>query len=76
MEAEKNDQQSGPGYTKEQIVAYLAEIEEKVLGSNEAYLHSVLALDRILRDPHAGDLLDDNLKAQMKDLWRKLKSSG
>ena len=63
-------------YTKEELQAFLADIEEKVVESNEAYLHSIVALNELLSLPNAADLLDDELRSRVKDLWIKLKSSG
>lgn len=63
-------------YTREEVQAFLDDIGEKVIASNEGYIHSVVALNQLLRLPNAEELFDDDLKAQMRDLWIKLKSLG
>ena len=61
---------------KEQIKAYLVDIESRVINSDEAYMHSVIALNQLLRLPNAESVIDGELKEQMHDLWVKLKSHG
>lgn len=61
---------------KEDIQAYLDDIEEKLLESGNAYLHSLIALDEILRHPKSAQLLDSDMKTQLRDLWSKIKESG
>jgi hypothetical protein len=63
-------------YTKAEIEAFVAEIGRKVVDSNPAYLHSMLALNHLLRQPNLKDLLDSELKEQLKDIWLKLKTTG
>ena len=63
-------------YTREDVQAFLSEIAERVISSNNAYLHSVLALDHLLREPNAAELFDGDLKEQARDLWVKLKATG
>ena len=72
----KAEQEKQKKFTKKHIRAYLADIEEQVVGSDTAYLPSVIALNEILREPNADTLLDRDLKNQMRDLWVKLKSTG
>ncbi|MCB0322163.1 MAG: hypothetical protein KDD69_01285 [Bdellovibrionales bacterium] len=62
--------------TRDEVQAYLADIEEKVINSDGAYMHSVIALNQLMRLPHANEVLDEKLKEQMHDLWIKLKSLG
>ncbi len=62
--------------SKDEVRSYLAELEKRVIDSEGAYLHSILALNHLLRLPNAAELIDDKMKAQMKDLWLKLKSTG
>lgn len=64
------------GYSKEELKAYLADIERKLVESNGAYMHSLVALNEILRHPDVPALLDPELKSQMQDIWIKLKSTG
>ena len=62
--------------SKEEIQAYLTELEKRVIESEGSYLHSILALDKLLRLPNAEEVIDEQMKSQMRDLWIKLKSSG
>ena len=75
MSNEKASEAPAP-VTRDEVQRYIDDIEKKVVESNEAYLHSVLALDRILRLPNASEVIDETLKGQMKDLWIKLKAAG
>jgi hypothetical protein len=68
--------ESAKKYTKKDIKDYISDIEKKIVNSDGAYLHSIVALNEILRVPEIQDLLDDELKGHMRDLWVKLKSSG
>jgi len=72
----KAEQEKQKRYTKKQLRAYLVDVEEQVIGSDSAYLPSVIALNELLREPNTEALLDKELKAQMCDLWIKLKSIG
>ena len=63
-------------YTKKEVSALLSEIAENVVTSDKNYLHSMLALDHIMRLPNAAELIDKDLKQQARDLWVKVKASG
>ena len=63
-------------FTKAQLEAFVAEISRKVVDTNPAYLHSMLALNYLLRQPNLKELLDPDLKEQLKDIWLKLKTTG
>ncbi len=76
-EADKAGIEDGPKvYTKAEIEAFVAEIAAKVVDKQPAYLHSMLALNFILRQPNLNDLLDEDLREQLKDIWLKLKTTG
>lgn len=62
--------------TKKELTSFLAEIETQLVDSDQNCLHSMLALNEILRQPNASKLLDKGLKTQAKDLWLKIKSTG
>ncbi len=62
--------------TKDQIKSYLVDIESKVINAEGAHMHSVIALNQILRLPNIESVMDKELKEQMRDLWVKLKSHG
>lgn len=63
-------------FTKEQVVAFIKEIELKLIGNAGANLHSVVGLNRILRASNINQILDNELKERVKDIWIKLKSTG
>lgn len=63
--------------TKKEIEAFVAEIEKRLVSDKPAYMHSMLGLNLILRQPNLATTLDNELKDQLKDLWLKLiKSTG
>ncbi len=63
-------------YTKKELQLFLADIGKRVLEPNSSYLHSVLAMNHLLRQANLPELLDTDTREQMKDLWIKLKSTG
>ncbi len=63
-------------YTKKELAAFVTEIAGKVVDKEPAYLHSMLAMNHILRQPNLHELLDADLKEQLKDVWLKLKTTG
>lgn len=63
-------------FTKEQIVAFIKDIELRLVGNSGANLHSVVGLNRILRASNINQVLDNELKERIKDIWIKLKSTG
>jgi hypothetical protein len=74
--SKENQGEQQKAYSRADVQKYLAEIEQQVISSNEAYLHSVVALNEILRLPNASEILDEELKTQCRDIWIKLKSTG
>ena len=75
-DAKKSEPVEKESLKREDLVAYLNDISQKVLETDSSTMHSMIALDQILRLPNIDKLLDDELKAQAKDLWTKLKLSG
>lgn len=63
-------------YTKAEILDFIGEINKQIVGSSKSTMHSLLALNHILRAPNARQVVDADLKQQLKDIWLKLKSSG
>ncbi len=63
-------------YTREDIVAFLNEISQNIVASSSSYFHSMLALNTLLRLPHARTVFDKELVDQARDLWVKLRSTG
>lgn len=72
----KEGEERRKSYTREELQAYLTDIEEKVIDSDEAYLHSVIAINELLNLPNADEIFDEELKGRVRDLWIKLKSTG
>ncbi len=62
--------------TKKDVQEVLDTVARRLLESHTSHLHSTLMLNTVLRLPNASELLDEKLKAQAKDLWTKLKSTG
>ena len=71
-----SEQEAPKVYTKKELEAFVAEISRKVVDSNPAYLHAMLSLNHLLRLPTLKELMDDDLKEQLKDIWVKLKTTG
>ena len=69
-------QEPAKKYTKEELKTFVAEVARRIVESNASYMHSMLALNHILRLPNAQDILDDDLKDELRDIWIKLKSMG
>ena len=67
---------SDRAYTREEIVDFIGEINKQIVGSSKSTMHSLLALNHILRAPNAREVIDGDLKTQLKDIWLKLKSIG
>jgi hypothetical protein len=72
----KQVKDSAKRYTKKEIKAYIADLEEKVVNTSGAHLHSLVAINEILRSPGIDGLLDEGMKGQLRDLWIKLSSAG
>lgn len=66
----------GDRYNREQFASYLNEIAKNIITSDATYMHSMLALNHLLRRPEAESVLDADLKNQARDIWLKVKSCG
>lgn len=62
--------------SRDEIEAFVSDIESQVCASNGVAFHSMVALNHIMRQPNASELVDQDLKVRMADLWHKLKSVG
>ena len=62
--------------TREDVQVLLDEIQSRVANDNLSSLHTLVSLNTVLRLPNAREILDDDLKAQARDLWLKVKASG
>jgi len=74
MAVEKKE--SAKKYTKKEIKAFVADLADKVENSDGAYLHSIIAVNQILRSPGIDGTLDEAMKIQLRDIWTKLKTAG
>ena len=63
-------------YNRAELVAFIGEINKQVVDKSPAYLHSILALNHVLRQPNLSQLLDKDIKQQLQDIWAKLKTTG
>ena len=75
IDAEELPSQEKP-LTREELASYIAEIARRLVATDDAALHSMLALNRIMRTPGIESVLDSDLKEQARDLWVKIKSTG
>lgn len=62
--------------SKEEIAAFIKDIEQKISKNSEAHLHSLIALNKIMRAPNIDTVMDKKLKDKIKVLWGKLKAAG
>jgi len=63
-------------YSRAEVDSFLDEITQRITESDDYFMHSMLAINQILRQPKARDWLDDDLKTRIRDLWLKIKSTG
>ncbi len=63
-------------YNREEAAAFLQEIARRLVSSEDASLHSMLAINQLLRSPGIEMVLDGDLREQARDLWLKIKSTG
>jgi hypothetical protein len=70
------DLKSDVGLTEQETKDFLAEIEKRLVARDGSELAAMVALNQILKAPNAFQLLQGDLKEQIKDLWLKLKASG
>lgn len=76
MSIQTKDREAVAPLTRDELKVYLTEIEQRVIEGNTAYMHSLVAMNELLRRPEVPSLLDNELKTQMQDIWIKLKSTG
>jgi hypothetical protein len=63
-------------FTKQEVKAFLADVSEQIESSQGNYLHSILALNEVVRQPNAEKLFDQTMKRQAVEIWTKIKSAG
>jgi hypothetical protein len=76
MKKEKEAKIIDKPITVEAIRETLDAVAQNVVGTQSSYMHSMILLDQLFRDPSARELFDADLKEQAKDLWLKIKSTG
>ncbi|MCC6220745.1 MAG: hypothetical protein IT291_05845 [Deltaproteobacteria bacterium] len=62
--------------TREDVAEFIAEIAARVAENKVPSLHTMLALDRLLRIPNSVEIFDDELKNKAKELWHHIKAIG
>ena len=62
--------------SKEEILAFVKDIESKISKNSEAHLHSLLGLNKIMRASNIDTVMDKKLKERLKAIWTKLKAAG
>lgn len=60
----------------EEVLEFVTDLEQRVMSEDNAVIHVMLSLNRILRIPNAEEVFDDELKGRCRDLWTKVKASG
>jgi hypothetical protein len=69
--------ESTVGYDSAQkIEAFLTEIETKLAESNDVTMHTMLAINHLLRNSQTPKFLDENTKERIKNIWNKISLSG
>lgn len=63
-------------YSKSELQAFMSDVAAQVVDHNLPSIHTMLALDHALRLANVREILDEDLKAQARDLWAKVKASG
>lgn len=63
-------------YTKDELRAFVTDIESQVVENNIPTVHTMLALNDILKSANAHELLDEDMKSHLRDLWLKVKGAG
>ncbi len=61
---------------KKEIEDFLTLIAERIDASDDAYMHSVLAFNHIMRQPDAEALFDEPMRKVAREVWTKIKSMG
>ena len=62
--------------SKEEILAFVKDIESRISKNSEAHLHSLLGLNKIMRASNIDTVMDKKLKERLKAVWTKLKTAG
>ena len=62
--------------SKEEILAFVKDIESRISKNSEAHLHSLLAINKVMRAQNIDTVMDKKLKERLKAVWLKLKSAG
>ena len=68
--------ESAKTVTRDEVAAFLADINRQIVENNLPPIHTLLALNNILSQSNAHQLLDEELKTQARDIWLKIKATG
>lgn len=72
----ESSQETQKVYTRDDVVETLQVVEKKIVESHSSYIHSMLVLNNLLRQPNAHEIFDDELKERARDLWAKVSLTG
>ncbi len=67
---------SSKSISRQALADFIADISSKSISPNESLLHCAVAMNQILTNSDTAELLDEDLKKQLKDVWLKLKNTG
>lgn len=76
LHMDNHDTETSKLNTREEVSAFLADIGRQLLDNNLPTIHTLLALNQILRLRNAEELFDEELKEQARDIWLKVKATG
>ena len=62
--------------TRDSLADYIQEISSRTQLPEESMIHSVIAINQILSRQETVELLDEELKSQLRETWLKLKAFG
>ncbi|MCC6933829.1 MAG: hypothetical protein IT292_11370 [Deltaproteobacteria bacterium] len=74
--SEQNSIELGRGdFSRDDVLTLIAEVEKEI-GNGSVLMHSMLLLDALLRQPNGQQILDDELKGRLIDIWQRVKLAG
>lgn len=72
----QEDKEMFKTYTKDELRSFISDIESQVVEHDIPGVHTMLALNDILRSANAHELMDEEMKGHLRDLWLKVKATG
>ena len=64
------------GISRESLNEYIQDIAQRASKPDESRLHCAIAINQILSNATNVNLMDEENKATLKEVWQKLKSEG